>query len=530
MADSTVKKDSTSPTGMMSLSSEQNAVADRSKVGGDSTAPLLNQVDNVDGDRNLHASTSNAVTSQEPCIADMTRKRREVMTFFVCLAVVTSCINLSQLGPFMFSAALARHPGGGAGYHTAIGAIFSMVQVGVVVSSPFITHDLPNIGSKQLLVLAACVHGVFSNLFSSLHWIRDWKVFLAYAYVMRFVQGVAFAATTIGAQTYLTRIHPSNLGLVNSLMIMSGALGHVIGAVLSGGLHDIGGFPLPFYVTGAIALLGAICLALIVFDVDRLLPAEQAADGKTGGGVSIRCVLRVPWIWFLLLQVVASNFAFSSVSSLLGYYMKSEFHVRSVIRGLAIGSQVFFQVVSAPIVGKLIDRGFNCYLLVLLGLLLSVAGCLLIGPSAFLHLRPSLALVFVVTIPMGAGHSLMAVASLVAMTQHLEMIGVGSAVDTRFAVAGLARFFLSAGHGMAPLVMSPLVAVLDFQTAFTILAFVYLALAGLLVVLKWLDIIVGRVKSRFHLCCADQHRAAAIAEPGENPFGDGTELQPLKYH
>ncbi|XP_065190074.1 MFS-type transporter SLC18B1-like [Sycon ciliatum] len=530
MAESPVKTDPLSPAGMTSLSCEENAVSNTIKVGGDSSEPLLNHMDYVDGDRNLHASAGNAVASREPCIADMTRTRRGVMTFFVCLAVVTSCINLSQLGPFLFSAALARHPGGGAGYHTAIGAIFSMVQIGVVVSSPFITHDLPNIGSKQLLVLAGCVHGVFSNLFSSLHWIRDWKVFLAYAYVMRFVQGMAFAATTIGAQTYLTRIHPSNLGLVNSLMIMNIALGDVIGVVLSGGLHDIGGFPLPFYVTGAIALLGAVCLALIVFDMDRLLPAEQVADGKTGSVVSISRVLRVPWIWFLILQVVASNFAFSSVAALLGYYMKSEFHVQSVIRGLALGSQVFFQFVSAPVVGKLTDRGFNCYLLVLLGLLLSVAGCLLIGPSAFLHLRPSLVLVVVVTIPLGAGHSLMAVASLVAMTQHLEMIGVGSTVDTRFAVAGLARFFLSAGYGMTPLVMSPLVAVLGFPAAFTILAFVYLALAGLLVVLKWLDIIVGKLKLRFLLCCADQHSAAAMAEPAGNPFGDGTELQPLKHH
>eukprot|EP00117_Sycon_ciliatum_P047750 scpid60437/ scgid34073/ MFS-type transporter SLC18B1; Solute carrier family 18 member B1 len=464
--------------------------------------------------------------SNESGIGGLSRCQRFLTVCFLGVAVATCPLNMAQLGPFFSHAALAKNPAPDALYHTAIGAVFSMNQIGCIAFGPFIMHDLPNIGSKQALVLGVAVQGACSFLFSVLDRISSWRVFLAYAYAIRFLQGMAFTTTTISAQSYLTQIYPTNLGFVNALMMISLSLGHAVATVLAGGLYDVGGFMLPFIVTGAIAWCVTVALVLFIVDVDALTTRQNGGARERHTGVL--AALRIPWIWFILLIFVASNLAYSSSEALLATQMRNVFGVRSVTVGAALALQVLANIVSSPIVGKLIDNGCSCYLLVFVGMLLNVLGCLLVGPSSFLHIPASLPLIFVAMVPWGVAHVVMAVSAVVAASQHLRLVGAGSAVETRLAVAGLARLFLSVGYGIGPLAMSPLVAVLDFQAAFTILACVYLVLAGLLVLLKWLDLIVRKLRSRCKRDGGDDKQCDDLDHSTPLP-SEATELQPLKH-
>eukprot|EP00117_Sycon_ciliatum_P022682 scpid84942/ scgid2028/ len=67
----------------------------------------------------------------------------------ISLAVATMSNDLSSMQSFYTTAALAKNPGAGPGYHAAIGGVYSILMVAGAIALPFVTKDLPNIGSKN---------------------------------------------------------------------------------------------------------------------------------------------------------------------------------------------------------------------------------------------------------------------------------------------------------------------------------------------------------------------------------------------
>ncbi|XP_065182076.1 uncharacterized MFS-type transporter YvmA-like [Sycon ciliatum] len=443
----------------------------------------------VDADAKQTADeTSSALT-------DLSRLHRGLIVCCVCLAVFSVSFNLGTLGPFFFKAALAKNPGAGAGYHTAIGAVFSFSHLAGLFIGPLIVHDLPNIGSKQVLVLATGTMGSASLLFSALNSISDWKVFLAYSYVIRFIVGAALLGTTIPAMTYLTQMYPGSLGFVNSCMTTSLSLGHAFGTLLSGALYDIGGFMLPFIVTGIVGLLASLSVALVVLDIDKL--ALEQRSGVAEKQVRTLALLRYPWTWFLLVLTAFVTLAYCAVEALLGQRMRSEFGVSPAIIGTALALLFTLSVVLAPLVGKVLDRGWNTYVILAVAQSLMALGCILVGPAPGLRLPSSLTLVFISMLPLGIGRVMAIVGCPVALAQFLQEAGVGTVGETRVALIGLYRTCLAAGFVAGPLIMSPLVSVLNFPAAFGLLGLVYLALALLIVTLKWSGTLASKVKLLF---------------------------------
>eukprot|EP00117_Sycon_ciliatum_P029129 scpid62947/ scgid23273/ MFS-type transporter SLC18B1; Solute carrier family 18 member B1 len=411
--------------------------------------------------------------------------RRGLTVALLWLSVAAGCLQ-NVFGPFFFKDALAKNPQSGPGYHTAVGAVFSIGNLSSLVALPLCTRVLRDIGSKQLLVIASFTRAAASIIFSPLNGIADWRVFLAYSYIIRFIHGLAFLCITIPTMTYLTRLYPENLGFVNSCLVTSLSLGHSIGTLLSGALYDVGGFKLPFIVTGSIGIFASVCVGVFVVDIDRLAVEQQHGQQLQGEKsaetaekhVGLWPVLREPWAFFLLLLAIAALVAVSSMEAILGRYLTSQFGVRATTVGVILAFLFVQSTVLGPILGKLLDGGLRRNTTLIVGLVLLGQGCLLVGPATFLHLPTSLALVSVSLLVIGLGGVLTIMTVNVALVEHLHQIGIGNAVETRVAVASLARVAHCTGFFLGPVLMSPLVAALDFQAAFTILAFVYWGLAG----------------------------------------------------
>eukprot|EP00117_Sycon_ciliatum_P031719 scpid90802/ scgid24757/ MFS-type transporter SLC18B1; Solute carrier family 18 member B1 len=455
--------------------------------GADAATSLLKS---NDGERTVQkeaasVSDANIVDSVSSPTASMSPLRRGLIVLGLCLTVASSCIQ-GTFGPFYFRDALEKNPGAGPGYHTAVGAVFSVTGATSLVVAPVVTRVLRDVGSKQLLVIASATRSAASLLFSTLNSIGDWRVFLTYSYILRFIQGFGLLAITIPTMTYLTRMYPHNLGFVNSWLIISMSMGKAAGLVLSGGLYDVGGFKLPFLVTGATGLLVSLCVALFIVDIDKLAmeqkqrqqqqqKQQESNNGSTGTAavpekhVSTLRILCVPWVWVICLFAVSSAPAYSSLEALLAPHVKSQFGASAVVIGAALALFLTQSLIFGPILGGLLDRGFSRYALLALALLLIGLGCLIVAPATFLHLPNSLVLVFVSMFVSGVGRVLGIVTFPVVLAEHLRDIGFGNVVEMRVAVSGLTRVVLSLGSSAGPLVMSPLVAVLGFQTAFTIL-------------------------------------------------------------
>ncbi|XP_065190676.1 MFS-type transporter SLC18B1-like [Sycon ciliatum] len=338
--------------------------------------------------------------------------------------------------------------------------------------------------------------------------------------------------------TYLTRLYPENLGFVNSCLVTSLSLGHSIGTLLSGVLYDVGGFNLPFIVTGAIAFLVSAGVAVFLVDSDKLEKEEQKQPEKTGNAreaaavaethLGTFAVLRVPWALYLLFLAIAATFAYSALEAVLSREMSLRLGVSTTVIGVALSFLFIQGALFGPIGGKLLDKGIDRNVTFSVGLVLMGLGCLLVGPASFLHLPHSLPLVIVSLFVFGVGRIISVMTVHVALAEHLRDIGVGTVVETRVPVSGLTRVFLSIGFMCGPLVVSPLVAVLGFQAAFTGLGLVYVFLAGPLL----LKAAAGsRILERLMACICTLYRNRVDVNDSktQQPIDDITELQPLKH-
>ncbi|XP_065190970.1 uncharacterized protein LOC135821905 [Sycon ciliatum] len=502
------------------------------------TTPLLKPKDDANRERDhadLGTNTSTAGAHANPLTANVSRARRFLIVACLCLTVASSAMQGTCFGPFFFKAALEKNPHGGPGYRTAVSAVFSLAAVASLVGAPVLIRVLHDIGSKQLLVIAACTKDAASILFAMLEHVSDWRVFLAYCYILRCIQGFGFFAIATANMTYLTRMYPSQLGFANSCMLTSLAAGHAVGTLLAGGLYDVGGFQLPFLVTGSIGLLMSLSAGVFILDIDKLANEQlQPVDqGNTSGSstsaakpavaerhVSVLSTLRLPWVWFLLLLFVSINLAYSASEAVLAPHMKLQFGVSATVIGAALALMIAQTLICGPVVGKLLDRGWNRYLLMPFGLVLMAVGCVLIGPASFLHLPHRLSLVFVSTFVLGVGRVHVLLTLPIALAEHLRDEGLGSVVETRIPVAVLTRFFLSLGFALGPVVVSPLVAVLDFQTVFGLLAFLYCGLAALLLGLKWLALLVAQIKA----CVVRGNPTGGVSSPAARLNSTAAEL------
>eukprot|EP00117_Sycon_ciliatum_P022337 scpid75924/ scgid19301/ len=107
------------------------------------------------------------------------------------LAAGSFSSNLNSFAAFFTTAALDKHPSGGADYHAAVGSAYSISFVAGAMAIPLLTKDLPNIGGKNLMVLSYSVTGATQLIFAYVTSIADWRVFLVYCYCVRILQGVA---------------------------------------------------------------------------------------------------------------------------------------------------------------------------------------------------------------------------------------------------------------------------------------------------------------------------------------------------
>ncbi|XP_065190666.1 MFS-type transporter SLC18B1-like [Sycon ciliatum] len=413
----------------------------------------------------------------------ISRTRR--ILILVTLAAATMSGDLTSMQSFYTTAALAKNPGAGPGYHTAIGGVYSVFMVTGAITLPFFTKDLPNIGSKNLIVLSHFITGSSLLVFASVTTITDWRIFILYSFAVRILLGVAYAMSTFATMTYLIAMYPANLGFATAFQMGFLAIAHVSGVMLGGALYDIGGFAAPFLFGGAVNVTASMALFISLADIDDVRSSAQKS--QTVKVVGVGSILRSPWVWVMVFTLLMSNIGNAGVDPVLGPRMRSTLDSPAVVTGAVISVKAIASTVASPFVGDLLDKGANAPLLIMLGMLCETLGLSLIGPAVFVHEKaPPLWQLFVGVLPLSLNHVLMQAASVVSMSQHLEGIGVGSAAGLRVAVASLSRFSLTIGYGLGSVIFTSMVALLGFPLAMTVIGLVYAGLAVLMLPLSWL--------------------------------------------
>jgi MFS transporter, DHA1 family, solute carrier family 18 (vesicular amine transporter), member 1/2 len=147
------------------------------------------------------------------------------------------------------------------------GLLYGAYAVGILAATPFFGYLGDRIDYRRLMIAGVVLSAAALTLFS---FAAKFSVLL----LGRWLQGAASAATWTAGLALIAAHYRERRVEMMGLALMGSTGGSLLGPVIGGSLHELGGYTLPFAATG---VLVAIDAGLRVF----LLPRDQA--GREGG-------------------------------------------------------------------------------------------------------------------------------------------------------------------------------------------------------------------------------------------------------
>ena len=458
-----------------SLAKQQSSKIAESKAGGDG-----GQEESLREDEDSHKSY----------LYGQSKARSAAVLVSVGTTKVLTAVAMTLMVPFFLSEAKKKtEDGASIGFHAEAGLVFTVGKFVEVLLVPFVSKDLPNIGSKNLLILSVFTIGCTVVLFSFLEDVEGLSWFFGLGYGSRIIQDVATMAFNMSALTLLMGLFPESVGGMSALIEAGAVLGWAVGPLLSGILYEVGGFKLPFMVGGGSLLFAAIVLLVV-------LPAEKPTKcDDTKLRVSWWKVLSTVWVWIICFNMFLANFIQAMADVTLPEYFSSKFHTAIHVSGYALFLLGITGFLASPCVGYLVDRTRSFAGLEILACFLCLLGCLVVGPARFLHLSPALPYSFCAMIFLASGCMMLIVSGVAHLTIVLTSLGLGDARDVRYVVAGVTRIALSLGYGTGGVASGTLKAAIGFSNAYSVVGFILLSQAILIAMALTLPGITERVST-----------------------------------
>lgn len=317
-----------------------------------------------------------------------------------------------------------------------------------------------------LLGMTGCF--IFNLLFGSLYWMPGGTVNLAVGLASAFLGGVANSLYIVSAYAVFTNRFVSNTGVAIASLEFTFTTGNMIGSILGGALIDKWGYPAPFYVIGVIIILAfpAIVSLKSVLNKDYGSFA-QAHDPKEVTMNYTKLLLDPMFIAGLGCMVLCwGQMGFNEPT--LEPSLR-EFDLSST----EIGTVYTIQFGSSAI-GSIIAAVFAHFkgeaLFALLGLILSFAAFLIVGPAPFIPVDRTLTMVYISQIFMGVGISSLYICGFChSLTVTLER-GFPDTVRTTGFVSSVSHTCLFLGGLIMPPVAGYLVDAFNYSTATLVMA------------------------------------------------------------
>ena len=126
------------------------------------------------------------------------------------------------------------------------------------------TPNIPRFGLFAIFFAGILVATLLAILFGTIMFISQLNLFLALAYLVRFMEGFSMAVLWSTVLAILLASHPKRPAAVYALIDTTYGLGQSLGPVFGSFMFSISGFLLPFCICGAAILpTGTLSLPLI---------------------------------------------------------------------------------------------------------------------------------------------------------------------------------------------------------------------------------------------------------------------------
>jgi predicted MFS family arabinose efflux permease len=160
-------------------------------------------------------------------------------------------------------------------------------------------------------------------------------------------------------------------------------LGLIVGPTVGGGLYQLGGYTLPFAVTGG--MIFSVALLILIFMPKNVQSSDvENSQNKSGSmaGYGILTILKIPGVLLATLAIITGAISIGFLSSSLEPHIR-QFKLTPLTTGLVFVINGGVYALTAPAWGWLCDRIKQTKYITLIGSICLTVGFALIGPAPF---------------------------------------------------------------------------------------------------------------------------------------------------
>ncbi|KAG1650631.1 MFS-type transporter SLC18B1 [Nymphon striatum] len=255
---------------------------------------------------------------------------------------------------------------------TQIGFIFSVFGLSTLMLSPLIGKIV-----------------IITKQFNLNHRFMD-KVtlpglFVGICIVLRIFSGIGYVFYKGATYNTFFQNFPNNIATLMGLNAAAYGIGVSLGPFIGGALYDFGGFCVPFFVMSGIIGLLFISMFVLFPKLDFIFNKNVLEDDHHFLSMYFTTELYYPLACIVSMQMTIGYFDLA-----LGSHAIKAFGFTPTLAGtMYIGYQVVY-VISCPIVGRIVDETHTEKKCMVIGSLLLMTVCILIGPAPFLHIPETL--------------------------------------------------------------------------------------------------------------------------------------------
>ncbi|KAF2352408.1 Major facilitator superfamily [Trinorchestia longiramus] len=365
---------------------------------------------------------------------------RQIATLLIiALADFCSAICISLQAPFY--PAEAESKGATA---TEYGLVFGVFELVVFIISPIYGEHLSTIGAKFMFNAGIFVTGSTCILFGFLNHVQDTRSFVTLSFMVRIVEALGNAGFLTAAFSIIAKEFSDNVGATFAALETCFGVGLIVGPTVGGALYEVGGYTLPFVCMGSLLLVAATTTLF-------LLPSpEGPAELETHhGGSQLIQLFKIPPITLAAFSIIAASISIGFVQATLEPHLRP-LDLTPLQTGLVFVLNGASYALSAPIWGKLCDKGVPANIITLIGSITVVVAFLFLGPAPFLPLKESLGMCIGALILHGIGFGAMLVSTFSGAHKDAILHGMPDNIATYGLVSGMWTSTFALGAFIGP--------------------------------------------------------------------------------
>ncbi|XP_005104784.1 MFS-type transporter SLC18B1 [Aplysia californica] len=407
------------------------------------------------------AEGTNGTEPEEPfSIRALSNRKKYTMVMMALANLFTGC-GFSLIAPFFPQEASKK------GVSTTVtGIIFSVFEFVIFITSPVYGNFLTRIGPKFMFLSGTMVGGTCAILFGLLDKCPPGTPFIVMCFLCRCIEALGLSAYVTASFAIISNEFPKHIATVFGILETANGIGLMLGPAVGGGLYELGGYGVPFFVIGTLIILNGLFLS-------KFLPPPQNFFQKRKG--SVFGLLRSPMVLIAIVTILAGACGIAFLDPTLAKHL-DKFKLSTGLVGLVFVVVPGLYGITAPLWGYISDSKNIQAPLLILGNLVCGVGYLFVGPAPFLPFIPFelwsviLGLVFV-----GFCIGCAVVPTMKCLVIGAQEIGFEDNLDTYGIVSGLFNSLFCLGAFVGPTLGSTAVEQLGFDWAAVIVSCIHFA-------------------------------------------------------